>query len=135
MIFETFSPCYYGVFPIEKTFQICYWTCLTSQKKLFFISRTNYIINLLDLYIIEKWFSKIIWPYLNYNHLINSLKIPTKIWRCQVMFLNHFCAIIYLIHCIFLVLHLFSFSGPVDSLHYNPFIYLFLASTKILGCQ
>ena len=88
MIFETFSPCYYGVFPIEKTFQICYWTCLTSQENFSFISITNYLINLLDLYFLEKWFFKVIWPYLNYNHLINSLKIPTKIWRCHVMFLK-----------------------------------------------
>ena len=35
---------------------------------------------------------------MNYNHLIYLTKNFTKIWRCHVMSLNHFCAIIYLIH-------------------------------------
>ena len=42
---------------------------------------------------------------MNYNHLIDSLKISTKIWRCHAMFLNHFYAKIYFIHEIFWALH------------------------------
>ena len=42
---------------------------------------------------------------MNYNHLINSLKISTKIWRCHVMFLINFYAKIYFIHEIFWTLH------------------------------
>ena len=60
---------------------------------------------MLDLYFLEEWIFKVKWPYLNYNHLINSLKIPTKIWRCHVMFLNHFYTKISFIHVIFWALH------------------------------
>ena len=59
------------------------------------------MIKLLDLYFLEKWFFKVKWPYLKYNYLIDQHKIPTKIWRCPVMFLNHFYAKIYFIHEIF----------------------------------
>ena len=42
---------------------------------------------------------------MNYNHLIYLSKNPTKIWRCHVMFLNHFYAKIYFLHEIFWALH------------------------------
>ena len=82
---------------------------------------------MLDLYFLEKWFFKVIWPYLNCNHLIYYSKNPTKVWRYHVMSLNHFCAIIYLIHCIFWAPHPIFFSGPVGNFALQ-LIWIFLSS-------
>ena len=93
-----YLPCYYGVFPQNENFSNMFLDLFKPLKKNFsFISRTNYLINLPDLHFIEKWFLQVMWPYLNYNPFKNLFKNPTKIWRCHVMFLNHFCAKIYFI--------------------------------------
>ena len=117
-----YLPCYYGVFPQNENFSNMFLDLFKPLKKNFsFISRTNYIINLLNLYFLEKWFSKVIWPYLNYNPFKNLFKNPTKIWRCHVMFLNHFYTKISFIHVIFWALHQFSFSGPECNFALQPF--------------
>ena len=67
-----------------------------------------------DLFL-EMIFFKVSGPNLHCNLLIYLSKIPTKIWRCHVMFLNHFYAKIYFILLIFCALHQFFKSGPVGN--------------------
>ena len=67
---------------------------------------------------------------MNYNHLIDSLKIPTKIWRCHVMFLKKIMQKYISISRYFEFYTKFSNLVRRTVLHYNLFKYLFKTSTK-----
>ena len=113
----------------RKTFQIYYWTCLPFQNKHFYCQGNLFALLFVSELYSLKWFFISLELFLNYHHLINSFKISTKIWRCHVMFLNHFYARIYFTHLIFWALHQVFKTGPDGSFALQP-LKIFLSSLR-----
>ena len=106
--------------PQVKTFQNYYWTYIPSLET--FLSSVEFFIRLFSLSFIsfKNDFSQALESLLHYNPLINLFKNPTKIWRCHVMFLNHFYAKMSSVHWRFLALHQVFKSGPVGNFALQP---------------